>query len=83
MPAPPKAAAAAPRPARKDSTMELTAEEYLHRSMELMHLSEQLMEENPALDVMDAHFEAVGMLDALMSYAAQWDVDAAAERSAL
>jgi hypothetical protein len=62
--------------------MELTAEEYLHRSIELMHLSEQLMEERPELDAMDAHFEAVGMLDALMSFAAAWDVDAAAERSA-
>jgi hypothetical protein len=47
-----------------------------------MHLSEQLMSDDPTLAAMDAHFEAVGMLDALMSYAAQWDVDAAAERSA-
>jgi hypothetical protein len=62
--------------------MELTAEEYLHRSMELMHLSEQLMEERPWLDTMDAHFEAVGLLDSLMSYAAEWDTDAAAERNA-
>jgi hypothetical protein len=50
--------------------------------MELMHLSEQLMSDDPTLAAMDAHFEAVGMLDALMSYAAQWDADAAAERKA-
>jgi hypothetical protein len=60
--------------------MELTAEEYLHRSLELMHLAEQLMSDDPTLAAMDAHFEAVGMLDALMSYAAQWDVDAAASK---
>jgi hypothetical protein len=62
--------------------MELTAEEYLHRSMELMHLSEQLMSDDPTLAAMDAHFEAVGLLDSLMSYAAEWDTDAAAERNA-
>jgi hypothetical protein len=60
--------------------MELTADEYLHRSTELMHLAEQLMRDDPTLPALEAHFEAVGMLDDLLLYAAQWDEEQACER---
>jgi hypothetical protein len=63
--------------------MEQAAEDETYKAyaLELSLLAHELMDDLN-LDAIPAHLEAVGMLDALMSYAAQWDVDAAAERSA-
>jgi hypothetical protein len=65
--------------------MEQAAEDETYKAyaLELSFLAHELMCNDPDLGVIPAHLEAVGMLDALMSYAAQWDADAAAERSAV
>jgi hypothetical protein len=65
--------------------MEQAAEDEAYKAyaLELSFLAHELMCNDPDLGAIPAHLEAVGMLDALMSYATQWDADAAAERSAV
>jgi hypothetical protein len=65
--------------------MEQAAEDETYKAyaLELSFLAHELMSDDPDLGAIPAHLEVVGMYDALMSYAAQWDAEQARERATL
>ena len=48
-------------------------EAYMERLIEMSFLSNQLMNDDPTLGALDAHFKAVEMIESLLAYAAEWD----------